>query len=452
MPNWHNSKPQPAAFGQIDLETGEKTYNLHQGQSSVLRSTARFTAAIAGTGGGKTAIGPLWIAQRIAKIQEKIESGERDIVQDPIMGMVIAPTYKVLARATAPTLVRSFAGTDLEGRYVPTSNLYYLPNGMGEIWVLSSDNPGGLEGGQFDFVWMDEGGQMKYDAWIAIQGRTGLKEAPVLITTTPYGLNWLYHKVYKQSLKNDPNYACFAWSSIENPRYPKAEYERAKREMSRSRGAQRYDGKFVKAAGLVYPDLDGCLRDPDTITIPEHAVLYGGMDFGWNDPFCGLCAAKWIVTDEKGTRDVLYVWYERYKRLTLMSDHAEALPPAVTWFADPSRPDSAKELRMAGHTVKKAYNDIVVGIDAVTSRIYSDRLWISGDCRAVIAEAAEYAYPEEDDETVGEIPVDKFNHAMDALRYLVAGVDRRKIAMNDRQTADSEDESDVDADFEEAAA
>jgi hypothetical protein len=407
-----------------EVVNGVKHFPLHKGQSDVLRSRARFTAAIAGTGGGKTAIGPVWVMKQIQRILQAVEERKRDLKAEPILGMVVAPTFKVLERATAPTLITSLKGTDLEGEWIPTRGMYVLPGEMGIIWVLSADNPGGLEGGQFDFVWMDEAGQMKLDAWIAIQGRTGQKQAPVLITTTPYGQNWLFYHFVKRWKAGDADYYVRQWSSYHNPAYPKAEYERARRTLSPQRFAMRYDGDFVKRAGLVYPDLDRCIVNPAEVLLPE-GELIGGIDWGWNDPFAALAAVRYV--DEDGA-EKLYVWYERYKRNTSLGQHAAALPPGVTWYADPSRPDSINELKRAGHRVLPARNDIIVGVDAVNARVYSSRLLISDHCKAVIAEGDEYRYPEKDDETTGENPIDEFNHALDTLRYLVMGADRGRVA------------------------
>jgi phage terminase large subunit len=386
---------------------GAKTYPLHPGQARVLKSTRRFTAAIAGTGGGKTALGAVWAYVMTDRTT-------------PTLGLVIAPTYPILARATAPTLVDTFKGTPLEGRYVPSQCRYYLPDG-GVIWLLSADNPGGLEGGQFDWCWVDEGGQIKYDAWIAIQGRTGQKEAPVVITTTPYGENWLFHKFYKRWQMGDKDYLVVQWASNANPAYPQREYERALRAMAAHRAAMRYKGEFIKAAGLVYPDLVACRVKP--YDAPE-GLLVGGIDFGFSNPFAALAGT--LYESEAG-KDILYVWYERYKRRTVLSTHARRLPKGVRYWADPSRPDSIKELRISDHVVRKGNNSILTGIDAVTARIYSGRLHISAECRALFAESTQYKYPEKDDEVVGDKPLDDFNHSLDALRYLVMGVDGHRM-------------------------
>jgi len=46
----------------------------------------------------------------------------------------------------------------------------------------------------------------------------------------------------------------------------------------------------------------------------------------------------------------------------------------------------------------------------------------------VCAEAEQYHYPDKDEEIIGDIPVDKDNHAMDALRYMIVEIDHKKAA------------------------
>lgn len=423
-------------WGEVN-EFGEKEFSLHPGQEDILLSKARFKAAIAGTGGGKTAMGPVWCLMRI---QEKIADPSFNPEKDEVLGLVVAPTYQIMARATAPTFVKALSGTDLEGRYVESRNRYYLPQDLGVIWFLSADNPHGLEAGQFDWAWIDEGGQIKYDAWIAVQGRVGQKQGPVLITTTPYGQNWLYHRFFKMFLDGDEDYYVRQWPSLDNPSYSRAEYERAKKTMSPNRAAMRYDGEFMKLAGLVYPDLDSCQVSP---LKPPSGTFYGGIDFGWNDPFCALGACHFIA-DESNARDfrvspgddILYIFYERFMRHTSIQEHAEALVriPGCLWFGDPSRPDSINDLRRYGVRMRGARNSILTGIDRVNARIYTKRIRVSSSCKALFSESQHYAYPEEDDEAVGEKPIDDYNHTMDALRYLVSGVDR-KITSQGKDTA-----------------
>lgn len=411
-------RPKPRKWG--DLVNGEKVYPLHPMQREIFFSNSRFTAAIAGTGGGKTVLGPLWISRQIDKIRQT----------DPgrlITGMVVAPTYKILMRATVPTMLDTFQGTSLEGVYKETKNIFECKKQNIKIWCQGADNPGGLEGGQFDFVWGDEAGQFKLAVWTAVQGRTGQKQAPILLTTTPYGKNWLFHEFFKRYNDGDKDYFVRQWASKDNPAYPEEEYLRAKGGMTRERAAMRYDGQFMAIEGLVYPDFYLTKVEMEVDDILDLDGKYvGGLDYGWNDPFCALCGKL----DSDG---VLWIWYERYKSQTPIETHAEKLPKfkdrSIIWYSD-HLPEYIRKLQKGGHRVRKAYKQILPGIDAVNERILTGKLKILYNrCPAVFAEAEMYAYPTDSDteDTYGEKP-EGSDHAMDALRYMIAGIDLKKAA------------------------
>lgn len=397
-----------------------KFFPVHRYQRQILHSNARFTAAVAGTGGGKTVTGPLWCIDKIQKAIQKYGK---------CLGMIAAPTYKVLARATMPCFVDTLSGTALEGFYFESKSYYELPNGWGKIWAQGADNPGGLEGGQFDFVWGDEGGQFRKKTFDAITGRTGAKYAPILITTTPYGLGALYNEWYKPFKSGDKDYFFVNWASCINPGYPDEEYERARRTMTPEKFKERYDGQFMQLEGLVYPDYRRCLiqmnqEDLDEL-LSSSGRFVGGLDFGWNDPFAALCG---FLTGD----DILYIWFERYRSQKTIEEHADHLPKfygrSIKWYAD-HHPESITKLRKGGHVVRRAKKDILAGILSVNRRIYTDKIKIiENRCPATVGEFETYCYPEKDEEIIGDKPIDKDNHAMDSLRYMVMGLDYRKAA------------------------
>jgi len=406
-----------------DVVDGQKQYDLHSGQSQIMKSNKRFTAAVAGTGGGKTVLGPLWFAKRV---KEMVAKGKTT----GLKGMVIAPTYKVLSRATAPTLVDTFRDTPLEGRYLESKGQYIFPNNLGILYLLSADSPNGLEGGQLDLgAWLDEAGQMTYSAWLAILRRTGVNQAPVLITTTPYLNNWLKTKVLDLYLKGDKDYMVVTWASISNPTYPKDEYDRAKRSMPKSMFDMMYNGLFTSMEGLVYPSFHLCIRDPNDFHDVDGRAL-GGIDFGWRAPFCAL-QGKLFVQDG---RDVLYIHAERYKNKCKIAEHVKYMDKSAIWYADPSDPESIKDLRDEGLRVVPAINDVDFGIRQVNERINSARLFVSTSCEALITEAGGYMYPDCEEGKEQEKPIDGMDHAMDALRYLSASIARKRPRYRERQS------------------
>jgi hypothetical protein len=109
-----------------------------------------------------------------------------------------------------------------------------------------------------------------------------------------------------------------------------------------------------------------------------------------------------------------------------LSFHAAHLPRDVTWYCDPSGATERTELRLAGFTVVEGKNALRPGIAAVNARIESARLLVrEAGCPNLIAEAALYRYSDNPAERKAEIPIDEHNHALAALRYLIATLDDR---------------------------
>ncbi len=378
---------------------------LHPGQSKVFLTQARFVALVAGTGGGKTWVGPWWLA--------------REIAENPrgIFG-IGAPTYPMLSRVTVPALIEAYRDTDLEGEYKQASHEYHLPTG-GIIYCCSTDNPDHIEGGQYDDWWLDEAGQMKAWTWTVIQARLGFKQGRCLFTTTPYGLNWFHKEIYLRAKRGDRDYFVTQFKSTMNPAYPKAEMERARRTMDSRIFDMRYGGEFRKLAGLVWPLFDSWVCQEVEVTEarqkaeddPESITPVGGIDWGYNNPFVALSG---FLDDD----DVLWITDERYVDRTLLADHAASLDKNTTYYADPSGKQETEELRALDLIIQPADNDVAMGIERVTARGQTGRLKISPKCRNLISEAETYHYKEDTDK-----PVKADDHCTDALRYMIMGLD-----------------------------
>ena len=180
---------------------------------------------------------------------------------------------------------------------------------------------------------------------------------------------------------------------------------------------QEYGCSFGSSEGLVYPAFDTCLVRKMPHPLAGEAV--GGIDFGWRNPF----SAVWGTRDRE---DLLLLHGERHKTRTPLSAHAQALPRAVRWFADPAGRTEIEELKGAGLRVWPAPNAIRAGIAAVHGRLESGRLQVLADgCPNLVAEAGKYRYDTDGD---GEEPLDRDNHALAALRYLIAGLDKGRVA------------------------
>lgn len=181
----------------------------------------------------------------------------------------------------------------------------------------------------------------------------------------------------------------------------------------------------IRQEGLVYPSFLDLVADFEL----QLGDRYGGIDWGWHNPFAGLAG----TLDHD---DTLWIDWEQYGSQRTLSEHAQGMPrDLVRWWADPAGADQIAEMRRSGfpmvpcvHIGRQPLED---GIAKVTDRMRTGRLKVHPRCVHLIDESGLYHY---DPKT--EKPVDKDNHALAALRYLIVGLDRGKPLRGTPQTPD----------------
>jgi len=168
-------------------------------------------------------------------------------------------------------------------------------------------------------------------------------------------------------------------------------------------------GMTGKIEGLIY-------RNWDTIgTIPSDAQLIGyGMDFGFtNDPTAVVGVYRYngeLIIDE-----VMYHKGLTNQDISLFMTSC-AVDRSVSIVADSAEPKSIEELRRMGWRIEganKGKDSILNGID-ILKRF---RLNVTNRSINLLKELNAYKWKEKDGNATN-VPIDSFNHGMDALRYL----------------------------------
>jgi hypothetical protein len=270
----------------------------------------------------------------------------------------------------------------------------------------------------------------------------------ILCLSTPFGRRGFY---YDEWTHGGEAWKRVSISAAECPRITAEFLERERQSLGESWVAQEYACSFEALEGLVYPEFAGqtdlacaagseegrslaCAAGSEKNSLAcaagSEGQRVGGIDWGFRNPF----AALWGCLDRD---DVLTITGERYMRETPLHEHAKALPRDVTWCADPAGAQEINAFIRADLTVRKANNDIRAGIAAVHARLQTGRLKVVAErCPNLLAEAQLYRYPTKRDGCADtETPVDENNHALAALRYLVASVDAAFLAKF-RRTSD----------------
>jgi len=383
--------------------TEEFKVKLFSQQWEAFNCRNQFIATIAGSRGGKTILGSAWSADKIGN-----KNGN---------GLIVAPTYKILNQATLETFFNLF----------PVFRKFYkqqqgiIDLGNKKIFIRSADEPLGLEGMTLDWIWMDEAGMMNRLAWIVARGRVATTGGQILITTTPYTINWLFEDFYKVwQDKKDNDYAVFSWRSVDNPYFSKDFYDKEKIRLSPKEFSRRYEGKFTKMEGLVYDLPISQIISPKELNKVD--MVIGGVDFGFRNP-----AAIAILKREDNAWYLIDEWYLTEKTTAEIGDamaRFKEIYKVNRWYCDPAEPDRIEELKRRGFYIGETNKNIKNGISTIQQLIRENRFFVFNSCRNTIDEFNSYHYDQEKNK---EEPVKENDHLMDAIRYAIHSFSGQRI-------------------------
>jgi len=384
---------------------------LHDKQLEAYLSEKPVTIMLSGIQGGKTTCGALWLRRRVSKVTDS-----------NMNFLVTAPTVKIFNQSTEPKFHEFFNGL---GKYNKSEHVFEM-NRKRKIFLRSLHEPDSIEGmTNVQGIWSDELGKCNLKAWTNIQGRAAFKRAPVFGTTTPYALNWLWKDIYKPWKQGKrPDVSVIQFASIDNPHFPKEEYERQKRLLDPRVFAMKYQGHFERMAGLVYSDIheDDNFADPFKPN-PRDYYIIAGVDFGFTNPFAVSIRA--MHRREKKDFQIGEIYRTNQTpsdvvRILLSIQNAVGVE---TFYCDSEDPGTIADLQRAGVravAVRKEKDSVKNGIMAHTALIRSrEYKMFKGKCGHSEDEYATYHYEEDDgeEENLKEEPVNAHNHLMDANRY-----------------------------------
>ena len=177
------------------------------------------------------------------------------------------------------------------------------------------------------------------------------------------------------------------------------------------------DGVWAATEGIVYPEFTYEQHVKSVDTAGWRTVL--GVDVGARNPTA-------ILTGHVAGDERIHISRELYRGGMTSTDILAAIAAeadrahADTIYIDPSAKMLIDDLKRRRYPVAPARNDVVGGIQRVRAAL-TGGFTIDPACGATIDEFGMYAYPE-NARIETDNPVKDHDHAMDALRYLVAGV------------------------------
>lgn len=363
-----------------------------------VKSAAPYPAYIGGIGSGKSFAGSAKVISRI---------GKREI------GMIAAPTYPMLRDSTLEGFFTLLESLGIPYDYLRSDNTITFASGH-KILCRSLDDPDRVRGPNLNYVWGDEAAYFSPEAWQIIKGRVRVGDQPqAWITGTPKGRNWIWEEWERDATGNefDPVHPLFRVRTEENPELPPG--FATSLGYAGSFASQELGGEFVAFDGLVYPMFNRP-QNVQTVDCDGWATVLG-LDLGTRNPTAVLTC--------RYAGDRFHVEREVYQR-GMSSDEitdaalaawSEADNPEYI-VVDPSAAGLILSLQARGLRVRKATNDVVVGISTVTSTL--PHMTVDPSCVNTIAEFESYAYKTGGRTDGTDSPVKSNDHSLDVIRYL----------------------------------
>lgn len=402
-------------------DAGVLRFNFHRWQAKAMKSVRRLIAIVAGTQAGKTVVGPAWLHREITR-------------RGPGDYLVVSPTYKLLDKKALPEFKRLFQDLLRLGNYRSSDKVFVVSKG-GEVKLFGAEqdeptqiffgyaeDPESLESATAKAAWLDEAGQRKFKlgSWEAILRRLSIHEGRCLITTTPYDLGWLKQKLYDPWKAGGEDIEFIRFESIANPMFPRAEWERAKRDLPRWKFDLFYGGIFTRSAGVIYDAFDPDHDKIPAFKVPARWHRYMGLDFG------GVNTTALFYAQEPGS-PTLYLYREYKAGGRTAAQHVEAMTsgekyPTLCAGGSKSEDQWREEFAAAGLGVEGPdFSDVEVGIDRVYAFHARGEIKVFDTCEGYLEEKETYRRALDDmDQPTAKIEDKSTFHFMGAERYILS--------------------------------
>lgn len=464
----------PRYFERQELEVcsprvlpAETTYDL------TVRDNANYTVEgflVHNTGKSTLAVNyAVWEA--LKKYESMVKAGQK--IEAPLNYFIVAPTYRQaktiywndIIKARIPReIVADYNEAELTitiphhetdfGKPDVSNNALSLPAIV--ISLKGSDNEDSLRGVKLAGVVLDEYAFMKPQVWERII-RPALADWQgwSLFISTPNGFNHFYTLAeeaqgYALDLNGNwihkwpdgkPGWFYSKATIYDNPHISPEEIQEIKeselaKDLDGTTWYQEYMAEFKQMAGLVFKEFDRAKHLVKADAIPAEGTRMIGIDFGYTNPF----AAVFVIIDSDQN---WYVYDLIYQSRMVTTEAINRLRDKMTgqYFTAIIGDSAAKQeienfksqhfpIRGATKSSAGTGSSIKAGIGLIAQKLRPQespdgtlrpKLFIREDLKPLILEFEKYHYPESEEGTMvsKDIPTKEFDHAIDALRYLM---------------------------------
>ncbi len=311
------------------------------------------------------------------------------------------------------------------GRYIPNNYnktlLRYEFNNGSYIEFFSADSEEKLRGGRRQILYVNECNAIQYESFLQLAIRTS---GEIFLDYNPSARFWAHTEVVTQ-----PDVDFIVLNYKDNEGLPDEVVKMLESNRTKALTSTYWDnwcrvyldGEIGSVEGTIFNDYE--VID----IIPQEARLLGyGLDFGFSyDPAALIALYKYnddIIVDE--------LIYQTGLLNSELSSQMKQLGVAGEIFADSAEPKSIHELKRYGHQVKpveKGKDSINYGIQILQQK----KMFVTKRSKNVLDEFQKYMWKKDRNGGYDTTPIDSYNHACDALRYIaMMKLGSRKEASN----------------------
>jgi phage terminase large subunit len=330
---------------------------------------------------------------------------DKAIRTDNLEISVVSESIPHLRRGALKDFLKIMKWTNryIDGQFNKSLLRYEFRNGS-VIEFFSADDASKLRGARRDILYINECNNVSFESYNELSIRT---KKEVFLDFNPANEFWVHKELKDES---DSDFIILTYKdneALDDAIVSQIEKNRDKAATS------SYWANWWRVYGLgQIGSLEGVIFDNWKMIdkIPAEAKLIGiGLDFGYtNDPTSAI-----EIYNYNGQRIINELVY---RTGMVNSDIANMLPNHVTIYADSSEPKSIEEIRRFGKMIKgvtKGADSVKYGIDVMQRQEYL----VTSQSTNLIKELRSYCWAVKKDGEKTNIPIDNFNHAIDALRY-----------------------------------
>jgi len=290
-----------------------------------------------------------------------------------------------------------------EERFNKSYLKYEFANGS-FIEFFSADDASKLRGARRDILYINECNNVTFEAYNELSIRT---KRSIYLDFNPANEFWVH-----KELKDEPDADFIILTYKDNQALDEGIIQQIEKNRLKAKTSAYWrnwwtvygEGKVGQLQGAVFTNYKTIDK------IPEEARLIGiGLDFGYSaDPTAIIAVYKY---NEQRILDEM-----TYQTGLLNSDISKILPKDVPVYADSAEPKSIADIQRYGITIKgvtKGKDSVNYGIDVMQRQDYL----VTSQSTNLIKELRSYCWDKDKTGKQLNKPIDKFNHALDAVRY-----------------------------------